>query len=263
MVTNLYIYSGLGNIIGILDSLSTDLSINSENIINLYKNTDIEFDQLIMVLPPQNHENDLDVRIFNNDGSTASNCINGARCVSKFIQDESLLPFKDLKVNTKGGLWHLKAINDKEFSASFLIDDKISKIELTSLDEYINLDCIDLGNPHGVTFSVHEPNFEFLKIGENLQNNEHFPDGVNFGLANKVDDSEINLRVFERGAGETLACGSGACAAAVIGILKGELRSPVKVNFQLGSLLIDYEENSKMLSAKGEATFLEIREITI
>lgn len=263
MVTNLYIYSGLGNIIGILDSLSTDISINSEDIINLYKNTDIEFDQLIIVLPPQNHEHDLDVKIFNNDGSTASNCINGARCVSKFIQDESLLPFKDLKVNTKGGLWHLKAINDKEFSASFLIDDKISKIELTSLDEHINLDCIDLGNQHGVTFSAHEPNFEFLKIGENLQNNEHFPDGVNFGLANKVDDSEINLRVFERGAGETLACGSGACAAAVIGILKGELRSPVKVNFQLGSLLIDYEENSKMLSAKGEATFLEIREITI
>ena len=263
MVTNLYIYSGLGNIIGILDSLSTDLSINSEDIVNLYKNTDIEFDQLIMVLPPQNHEHDLDVKIFNNDGSTASNCINGARCVSKFIQDESLLPFKDLKVNTKGGLWHLKAISDKEFSASFLIDDKISKIELTSFDEPLNLDCIDLGNPHGVTFSAHEPNFEFLKVGENLQNNEYFPDGVNFGLANKVDEYEINLRVFERGAGETLACGSGACAAAVIGILKGELCSPVKVNFQLGSLLIDYEENSKMLSAKGEATFLEIREITI
>ena len=107
------------------------------------------------------------------------------------------------------------------------------------------------------------PTLNSLRLGENLQNNEHFPDGVNFGLANKVDDSEINLRVFERGAGETLACGSGACAAAVIGILKGELRSPVKVNFQLGSLLIDYEENSKMLSAKGEATFLEIREITI
>ena len=101
------------------------------------------------------------------------------------------------------------------------------------------------------------PKLDLLKVGKDLQNNSLFPDGVNFGLANKVSSNEINLRVYERGAGETLACGSGACAAAVVGVINKEMIAPVKVNFQLGSLLVDYKKENNMISAIGSATFVE------
>ena len=90
MALNLYIYSGLGNIIAIVDSVREDISLDAEDVLNLHNNKSISFDQLIQVLPPQDPENDFDVEIYNNDGSTASNCINGARCVAKFIEDHSL-----------------------------------------------------------------------------------------------------------------------------------------------------------------------------
>jgi len=86
---------------------------------------------------------------------------------------------------------------------------------------------------------------------------------VNFGLANKLNDSEIDLRVYERGAGETAACGSGACAAAIVGISRKNMVAPVKVNFQLGSLLIDYKKESNLIVAEGSATLVEKRQIEI
>ena len=86
---------------------------------------------------------------------------------------------------------------------------------------------------------------------------------MNFGLANKLSDSEIDLRVYERGAGETAACGSGACAAAIIGISRKNMVAPVKVNFQLGSLLIDYKKESRLIVAEGSATLVEERQIEI
>ena len=263
MQTNLYIYSGLGNIIGILNSLSADIKINSKDVIELNQKQGIAFDQLIVVLPPLHHENDLDVEIYNNDGSKASNCINGARCVSKFIQDQSLLPSNNLKVNTEGGIWNLKALNEDQFSATFALNDSLTKVNINHNNKDIVLDCINLGNPHGVAFEENMHDFDFKTFGKYLQDHECFEDGVNFGLISKKGADEINLRVFERGAGETLACGSGACAAAVIGIIKRELETPVKVNFELGSLLIDYKEESKMISATGNAEFLEKKEITI
>ena len=100
-------------------------------------------------------------------------------------------------------------------------------------------------------------------MGEKLQTNKLFPDGVNFGLAKKVNDNEINLKVYERGVGETLACGSGACAAALISIKNKAMSSPVKVNFKQGSILVDYKIGSRKIYAEGSATFLEEIEIKI
>lgn len=263
MQSNLYIYSGLGNIIAIMDSIRKNLSIESKDVVHLNQNLNIKFDQLILVLPPKDHENDFDVKIYNNDGSIASNCINGARCVAKFIEDHSLSALKKLTVNTDGGIWHLETLRKDNFKASFTFANDINNISVGEGDRIIELDCISLGNPHAVTFQDQDSKLDFLKIGEDLQENENFPDGVNFGLANKVSENEIDLKVYERGAGETLACGSGACAAAVIAISKKEMKTPVKVNFQLGSLLIDYKKESNMISAEGSASFVEQKEITI
>ena len=263
MLTNLYIYSGLGNIIAIIDSLREEVSVNSNDVVSLYSNQAINFDQLIHVLPPKDQNNDFDVKIYNNDGSLAANCINGARCVSKFIEDNDLSASKKIKVSTDGGLWYLEAINADRFSASFLLSDTIKHLELELDSQDLSLDCINLGNPHGVNFERIDSDLDFLSTGKQLQHSQHFPDGVNFGLANKISDNEIDLRVYERGVGETLACGSGACAAAVIGIIQQEMDSPVKVNFQEGSLLVDYKVESRMINTEGAAAFVEERKIEV
>ena len=256
MPITLYIYSGLGNVIAIVDSVRKYISMSKGEVKNLKQIGKIDFDQLIVILPPSESYNDFDVKIFNNDGSIASNCINGSRCVFKFIKDQNLSISNELKINTDGGIWELEEIDDKNFSASFVLSDEINEVSLNLEGLDLQLDCISLGNPHGVIFEDDEA-IDFLEVGTALQSHEAFIDGVNFGLAKKITDSEINLRVYERGAGETLACGSGACAAAIIGIMKKELISPVQVNFQEGSLLIDYKKELSIISATGPANFLK------
>ena len=216
-----------------------------------------------MVSPPKEPKNDFDAKIFNNDGSIASNCINGARCVSKFIEDYSLCASKKVKVNTVGGIWYLESLSKDKFSASFEFLEEINQVTLDIGGKELFLDCIELGNPHGVTFEDRGSKIDFTVMGEKLQTNKLFPDGVNFGLANKVNDNEINLKVYERGVGETLACGSGACAAAVIGISNKAMSSPVKVNFKQGSILVDYKIGARKIYAEASATFLEEIEIKI
>ena len=257
MSISLYIYSGLGNVIAIVDGIRESISISGTIVKNLKQIQNVDFDQLIVVTPPSEPEKDFDVKIFNNDGSTASNCINGARCVSKFIKDQSLFVSNQLKINTDGGMWDLEASGDDYFSTSFVLSDEIDRKFFDLDGNQIFLDCVNLGNPHGVIFQEENSDIDFLKVGKGLQGHELFDDGVNFGLAKKVSDSEIDLRVFERGVGETLACGSGACAAAIIGILKRNMISPVKVNFQEGSLLIDYKKELSIISAKGRADYLK------
>ena len=263
MPIDLYIYSGLGNIIAIIDSLRNDISISSKDVLKIYQNHKIDFDQLIMLLPPNEPKNDFDAKIFNNDGSIASNCINGARCVSKFVEDHSLCASKKVKVKTDGGIWCLESLSEDRFSASFEILEEINRVTLDIEGQELFLECIELGNPHGVTFVDRDSKVDLSVMGEKLQTNKLFPDGVNFGLANKVNDNEINLKVYERGVGETLACGSGACAAAVIGISNKAMSSPVKVNFKQGSILVDYKIGSRKIYAEGSATFLEKIEIKI
>ena len=142
MYLDLQIYSGLGNIIAIVDSVRKDISIDSKIVISLYENKGINFDQLIQILPPLSPKNDFDVKIYNNDGSLALNCINGARCVSKFVEDNSLSAAKKIKVSTDGGLWHLQAKSKEEFSASFEITNSINQITLDLGEENLILDCI-------------------------------------------------------------------------------------------------------------------------
>ena len=216
-----------------------------------------------MVLPPKEPKNDFDAKIYNNDGSIASNCINGARCVSKFLEDHSLCASNEVKVKTDGGIWHLESLSEDRFSASFEILEEINQVTLNIEGQELFLECIELGNPHGVTFVDRDSKVDLSVMGEKLQTNKLFPDGVNFGLANIVNDNEINLSVYERGVGETLACGSGACAAALIGITNKAMSSPVKVNFKQGSILVDYKIGSRKIYAEGSATFLEEIEIKI
>ena len=109
MEINLYIYSGLGNIIALVDLLREDFCFSSEQVLKIAELDEIEFDQLICILPPESPDVDLSAEIYNVDGSIAKNCINGARCLAKFAVDEELIAKKEFSVTTLGGLWNLKA----------------------------------------------------------------------------------------------------------------------------------------------------------
>ncbi len=275
MDLNLYIYSGLGNVIALVDLLREDLTLSSEEVIKIAALKEVEFDQLISVLPPERPDMDLSVEIFNTDGSIAENCINGARCLTKFVIEEGLVSKNDLAVSTLGGLWNLKAHNDGEYSVKFSNpnnsaiknnlppENSNNKHIIEVEDQEIELGVIDLGNPHAVSFKELNEGISLKRVGEVLQNSEWFPEGVNFGVGKILSKNEIQLRVYERGAGETLACGSGACAAALIAINDQTIESPVRIKFEKGSIFIDYNIENQEITAKGEAEFIEQIHISI
>ncbi len=275
MELKLYIYSGLGNIIALVDLLREEFSFNSRDIVKILEVEGVNFDQLISILPPESPDVDLAVEIYNKDGSIAKNCINGARCLTKFVQDEGLIANKELLVNTLGGLWHLKAHKNGDYSVKFTnpdnqeIKDNLppenskNKHVIPFKDQEIGLGVIDLGNPHAVIFEELNKETSLEKIGEALQGSDWFPEGVNLGIGKIVSNNEIDLRVFERGAGITLACGSGACAAALIAIEDNAIETPVKVNFEKGSIFIDYNTEGKQITARGKAEFIKEISVTI
>ena len=275
MELKLYIYSGLGNIIALVDLLREEFSFNSRDIVKILEVEGVNFDQLISILPPESPDVDLAVEIYNKDGSIAKNCINGARCLTKFVQDEGLIANKELLVNTLGGLWHLKAHKNGDYSVKFTNPDNLkikdnlppenskNKHVIQFRDQEIELGVIDLGNPHAVIFEELNKETSLEKIGEALQGSDWFPEGVNLGIGRIVSNNEIDLRVFERGAGITLACGSGACAAALIAIEDNAIETPVKVNFEKGSIFIDYNTEGKQITARGKAEFIKEISVTI
>ena len=269
MELNLYIYSGLGNIIALVDLLREDLNLSPEEVVKIAESEGVEFDQLISILPPENPDVDLSAEIYNADGSIAKNCINGARCLTKFVIDEELIAKNELSVTTLGGLWSLKVHQNGEYSVKFTNPNNLEiknnlppetadhKHIISVEGNEIEIGVIDLGNPHAVSFEEMDDGISLKHLGEALQNSDWFPEGVNFGVGKIISSNEIDLRVYERGAGETLACGSGACAAALIAIQDKTIETPVKVNFEKGSIFIDYNIENKEILAKGEAEFIK------
>ena len=275
MELKLYIYSGLGNIIALVDLLREDLNLSSKEIVKISKIEGVEFDQLISILPPESPDVDLAVEIYNKDGSIAKNCINGARCLTKFVIDEGLIANKELLVSTLGGLWHLKHHHNGEYSVKFTNPENLEikdnlppensnhKHVITFNDQEIELGVIDLGNPHAVIFKELNKGIPLEEIGQALQDSDWFPEGINLGVGKIISNNEIELSVFERGAGITLACGSGACAAAVIALQDNAVEAPVKVNFKKGSIFIDYNVEDKQITARGKAEFIKEINVTI
>ena len=261
--------SGLGNIILLVDLIRQPGEINSPNIKKIIHESKIHFDQLITIEPPKEPLVDLSVQIFNNDGSKAKNCINGARCLTKYVSDSGLIPQKKFSVNTDGGIWQLSDNQDGSFSVempppnftqgqeSLPTINSNKKYVLEVEDISLEVALINIGNPHAVHYLDDIVDFPLTSIGIKLQDSSWFPDGINFGVAKVNSTNNIDLRVYERGAGETLACGSGACAAVVAGCREGLLDDDVEVNFKKGKLNISYKKHSGTLIARGGADYLD------
>ena len=257
--------SSLGNEILILNLLTEEGSISSEEVQQFYLKNITTFDQLITIEPPQNANNHLKSTIFNKDGSIADNCINGSRCVAKYVSEKSLIIDNTFIVETDGGNWELSVLSGELFSTKMpspkfdpkdlpFLAERSDKYFLDFKNQSLQIGITSIGNPHVISFMSDIKSFPLVKWGENLIKNKKFPKGVNLGIAAILSQQEIDLRVYERGAGETLACGSGACAAVVIGNNLGLLDQKVKVNFKIGCLQIEYGELTG-LTATGDANF--------
>ncbi len=245
---------GLGNDFMVVDLVTQRFKFNPQMVKRLGdRKLGVGFDQLLVIEVPSNPEMDFRYRIYNSDGSEVEHCGNGARCFAQFVKDKRLTVKNNINVETAKGNMVLTIRDDRQvevdMGAPILSPSEIPFIaDKTQLTYPIEVDgqamqisAISMGNPHGVLVvdDVHKTEVETL--GPAIQALADFPNGVNVGFMQIVDENQVNLRVYERGVGETLACGTGACAAVVAGIQRGLLASRVKVNVTGGNLEIFWE----------------------
>ncbi|QSX34067.1 diaminopimelate epimerase [Shewanella avicenniae] len=257
---------GLGNDFMVVDAVTQNVFFSPEQIRRLAdRNFGVGFDQLLLVEPPYDPELDFHYRIFNADGSEVEQCGNGARCFARFVKNKGLTQKYKIRVSTSAGKMLLKLEKDGTVTVNMgvpilepnSVPFKAKKAEKTYLlqagSQNFLCGVVSMGNPHCVIQVDDVGNTDVDTLGSLLTNHERFPNGVNVGFMQVVSPEHVKLRVYERGAAETLACGSGACAAAAVGQLQGKLAGTVKVDLPGGSLTISWEGEGKPLYMTGPA----------
>ena len=258
---------GLGNDFMVVDLVTQRSRLRDEQIRQLAdRRFGIGFDQLLIVEPPRDPDMDFRYRIYNADGSEVENCGNGARCFARFVRDQRLTHKHEIHVETAGGPLVLNVQHDgmvrvdmgrPRFNPATLPFEAPGDQPLHEIDvggETLQLGVVSMGNPHAVLQVESVDSAPVERLGPLLESHPRFPKRVNVGFMQVVSPSEIRLRVFERGSGETLACGTGACAAVASGIRQGLLKSPVKVHLPGGQLSIEWPDPEASLVMVGPAT---------
>lgn len=258
---------GLGNDFVMVDAVSNNVFLSKDQIIKLAdRHTGIGFDQLLMVESPYDPDLDFHYRIFNSDGSEVENCGNGARCFAKFVRMKGLSNRYRLGVSCKGGKLQLKHERNGQITVSMGVPQfspakipfEANKQEATYLlrtdDQTAFCGVVSMGNPHCVLTvdDINEAPVETL--GPQLSHHERFPQQTNVGFMQVISRKHIKLRVYERGVGETRACGTGACAAVAIGKAQGLLDDNVTVDLPGGTLKIFWRGDRSQLKMTGPAT---------
>ena len=260
---------GLSNDFVVIDAVSQHVSLRSSQIQKLAdRNTGIGFDQLLLIEPPSRPDADFDYRIFNSDGGEVEHCGNGARCFAKFVTDRELTTKPVITVNTSRGLIELALTETGLVRVNMgrpALDpkivpyqgppepDQIHTVVLETPGGSRSFGLISMGNPHAVTVVDSVDAIAVADIGQAIQNLPQFPDSVNVGFMEIISRKEIRLRVLERGVGETLACGTGACAAMTYGRLLGQLDHDVIVATRGGNLQIEWQGEGYNLMMTGPA----------
>ncbi|NWL79394.1 diaminopimelate epimerase [Pseudomonas taiwanensis] len=257
---------GLGNDFMVLDLVSQHAHIQPKHAKQWGdRNTGVGFDQLLIVEAPTNPDVDFRYRIFNSDGSEVEQCGNGARCFARFVIDKRLTVKKRIRVETKGGIIELDVRADGQVTVDMgpprLVPQQIPFVADTEALVYpvdvdgqtVELAAISMGNPHAVLRVDDVTTAPVHSLGPKLENHPRFPQRVNVGFLQIVDRKLAKLRVWERGAGETQACGTGACAAAVAAIRQGWMDSPVQLDLPGGRLLIEWEGPGQPVMMTGPA----------
>lgn len=255
---------GLGNDFVVLDCRRQAFDWTSAEILSLAdRYRGIGFDQLLIIENPRHPQVDFTYRIFNADGQEVEHCGNGARCFAKYLRDKQLFDFsRPVRVAVKRGIIEIRHMGQIEGKDEFCVDMGVPDFtpftaaqnsELYQTIGEQTFGIVSMGNPHAVCEVGDSATAEVAAIGSALQKHPLFPEQVNVGFMQIIDEYHIKLRVFERGVGETQACGTGACAAAAVGIARGVLRSPVRVELKGGSLRIDWEGKNHALLMSGAA----------
>jgi len=266
MVVNFTKMHGLGNDFMVVDMISHHAHLRPEQIRRLAdRHLGIGFDQLLLVEPPGKPNVDFRYRIFNADGSEVEQCGNGARCFAVFVKEKKLTNKNCIQVETMKGDIELNINEDGRVLVDmgepvfepqkipFLADTASSVYAIKVSDEEVQLSAVSMGNPHAV---IHVEDVKKAAVetqGPLIEAHEQFPEKVNVGFMEVIHKRFIKLRVFERGVGETMACGTGACAAVATGIEQGLLESPVEVKLPGGNLNIQWQGLGTPLFMEGPA----------
>lgn len=267
---------GIGNDFVVIDGFTRPIKLNAMQIRRLAdRHFGVGCDQLLLVEKPTNNDSDFRYRIFNADGGEVEQCGNGARCFVRFVHEQKLTDKKLICVETANGLIYptlednglvtvnmgAPRFNPKEIP--FITDQSAMTYQLDIENTKIEISTVSMGNPHAVQIIENVDSAPVQTQGPLIENHAQFPQRVNAGFMQIMNPHEIKLRVFERGAGETLACGTGACAAAVAGIRLGKLQSPVKVLMRGGELNISWDGNNTPVMMTGPAITVFVGEIEI
>ena len=244
---------GLGNDFMVLDLVTQHAHVQPKHVRQWGdRHTGVGFDQLLIVEPPSRPDVDFRYRIFNADGSEVEQCGNGARCFARFVLDKRLTAKKRIRVETKNSIIELNVRNDGQITVDmgaprlepaeipFVAAEAAIAYEVEVGGQSVELAAISMGNPHGVLRVADVDTAPVHELGPQLETHPRFPQKANIGFLQVVDAHHARLRVWERGCGETQACGTGACAAAVAGIRQGWLQSPVQITLPGGSLSIEW-----------------------
>lgn len=264
---------GLGNDFMVVDLISQRAYLDPTTIRRLAdRHFGVGFDQLLIVEPPDYPQVDFKYRIFNADGSEVEQCGNGVRCFARFVFDRRLTNKTKLKVQTSARIvepelgpngWVRVNMGYPKFEPKeipFITEAAEGLYTLDLQDEQqLNIDVVNMGNPHAVTIVPDILKADVATVGPQVESHANFPERVNAGFMQIVDEKNIRLRVFERGVGETMACGTGACAAAVSGIRRGLLSNQVKVELAGGALQIEWREGDVVWMTGPTATIYEGR----
>ena len=258
---------GLGNDFMVLDLISQHAHIQPKHV-RLWgdRKTGIGFDQLLIVETPSTPDVDFRYRIFNANGSEVEQCGNGARCFARFVFDKRLTVKKQIRVETKGGIIELLLKGDGQVRVDmgaprlqaaeipFIAETETLSHAVQVEGETVELAVVSMGNPHGVLRVADVDQAPVLTLGPKLECHPRFPQKANIGFLQVIDAQRARLRVWERGVGETRACGTGACAAAVAGIRQGWLKSPVSIELPGGLLNIEWDGVGQSVLMTGPAT---------
>jgi diaminopimelate epimerase len=244
---------GLGNDFMVLDLVTQHAHVQPKHVRQWGdRHTGVGFDQLLIVEPPSRPDVDFRYRIFNADGSEVEQCGNGARCFARFVLDKRLTAKKRIRVETRNSVIELNVRSDGQITVDmgaprlepaqipFVAPEAALAYEVEVGGQTVELAAVSMGNPHGVLRVDNVDTAPVHALGAQLETHPRFPQKANIGFLQIVDAHHARLRVWERGCGETQACGTGACAAAVAGIRQGWLESPVQISLPGGSLSIEW-----------------------
>lgn len=258
---------GLGNDFVVFDAISQKIELTLAQLRFIAdRHFGIGCDQILLVESPTCDDADFRYRIFNADGSEVGQCGNGARCFARFVYEQGLTDKREIRVETASGIIvprlethfevtvNMGAPRFEPTDIPFMAQQRLLTYSLTIADQLFEISAVSMGNPHAVRV-VDDVDTAFLERDAPLiEHDVRFPESVNVGFMQVLNRNHIKLRVHERGSGETLACGTGACAAAVLGITRGLLDSRVSVSMRGGDLSIAWNGENTPVWMTGPAT---------